>query len=67
METQFVRIEPRLIHEVVKVTGIPIKAKAIRCAIEEFLQVRKRKGLKRLAGKLRFYTQTELLRMREDA
>lgn len=59
-------MEPRLVREVVKATGIPVKAKAIRQAIHEFLMSRKRKGLKKLAGKLRFYTQVELQRMRED-
>lgn len=66
METEFIRIEPRLVRDVMKVTGIHIKAKAIRKAIEEFLMAQKRKGLKKLAGKLRFYTQEELTRMRED-
>ncbi|MBI2346245.1 MAG: hypothetical protein HYV03_05060 [Deltaproteobacteria bacterium] len=67
METTFVRLEPRLIDAVVKVTGIRIKARAIRTAIEEFLRDRKRKGLKQLAGKLRFYTQHDLARMRNHA
>lgn len=66
METEFIRIEPRLIRDVVKATGIHVKAKAVRKAIEEFLQTRKRKGLKNLAGKLRFYSQEDLARMRED-
>lgn len=66
METEFIRIEPRLIRDVVRATGISVKAKAVRRAIEEFLQARKRKGLKAMAGKLRFYTQEELARMRAD-
>jgi preprotein translocase subunit Sec61beta len=66
METEFIRIEPRLVRDVVKATGIHVKAKAVRKAIEEFLMAKKRKGLKKLAGKLRFYTQEELARMRED-
>lgn len=66
METEFIRIEPRLVREVVKATGITIKARAIRHAVEEYLLAKKRKGLKKLAGKLRFYTQAELARMRQD-
>lgn len=66
METEFVRIEPRLVRDVMKATGISVKAQAVRKAMEEFLKAQKRKGLKRLAGKLRFYTQNELRRMRED-
>lgn len=49
-----------------KATGISVKAKAVRIAMEEFLKAQKRKGLKKLAGQLRFYTQNELRRMRED-
>jgi len=66
METDFIRIEPKLVQEVVRETGIRVKTKAIRRAIEEFLLSRKRRGLKKLAGKLRFYTQADLARMRED-
>lgn len=66
METEFIRIEPRLVREVVKATGITIKARAIRQAVEEYLLAKRRKGLKKLAGKLRFYTQAELARMRQD-
>jgi len=66
METEFIRIEPRLVREVVKATGITIKARAIRQAVEEYLLAKKRKGLKRMAGRLRFYTQQDLARMRQD-
>lgn len=59
-----IRIDPRLIQEVVKVTGVRIKARAIRLAIEEYLRAHKRKGLKKMAGSLRFYTQTDLQRSR---
>lgn len=62
-----VRIEPRLIDAVVKATGVRIKARAIRIAIEEFLRTKKRNSLKKMAGSLRFYTQKDLARMRDDA
>lgn len=64
---EFIRIDQDLIRDVVKATGITVKSKAIRRAIEEFLLSQKRKGLKKLAGKLSFYTQEDLARMREDA
>ena len=67
MQTEFIRIEPRLIHDVVEATGIAVKSRAIRKAIEEYLMAQKRKGLKKLAGKLRFYTQDDLARMRQNA
>lgn len=66
METVFIRLDPRLIDDVVKATGIRIKTRAIRAAIEEFLKSRKRKGLKKLSGKLRLYSHAELARMRDD-
>ena len=66
METQLIRIEPRLIQAVVAATGTKIKARAVRQALEEFLKAQKRKGLKKLAGKLRFYTHADLDRMRRD-
>lgn len=66
METEFIRLEPRLIRAVVNATGTKIKARAVRQALEEFLKSQKRKGLKKLAGKLRFYTHTDLERMRRD-
>ncbi len=47
METELIRIEPRLVHEVVNASGTSIKTKAVRQAIEKFLISRKRKGLKR--------------------
>lgn len=66
MNTEFIRIEPRLIQDVMKATGIKIKSRAIREAIEEFLKARKRQELKKLAGKLSFYSQDDLARMRQD-
>ncbi len=67
METEFIRLEPKLVRQVVKATGVSIRTKAVRFAIEEFLRARKRKSLKQLAGKLRFYTQKDLAQMRDDA
>lgn len=67
METEFIRIEPRLIRDVVKATGITVKSRAVRRAIEEFLRTQKRKSLKKLAGKLQFYTQKDLQHMRDNA
>lgn len=64
--TEFIRMEPRLVREVMKATGIRIKTRAMRQAIEEYLQARKRQGLKQLAGKLRFYSRKDLARMRQD-
>lgn len=61
-----VRIEPHLIEAVVKATGVRIKARAIRIAIEEFLRTQKRSRLKKMAGSLQFYTQKGLARMRDD-
>lgn len=61
-----IRIDPRLIHAVVKATGVRIKARAIRLAIEEFLRTQKRKGLKKMGGTLRFYTQKDLARSRDN-
>jgi Arc/MetJ family transcription regulator len=66
MNTELIRIEPSLIRDVVKATGITIKARAIRKAIEEYLGSQKRKGLKNLAGKLRFYSQEDLEKSRRD-
>lgn len=66
METVFIRIDPKLIDDVVKATGVSVKTRAIRMAIEEFLRSRKRKGLKKLSGKLKLFSQAELARMRDD-
>lgn len=65
-QTELIRIEPSLIQDVMKATGITIKARAIRKAIEDYLAAHKRKGLKQLAGKLQFYTQDDLEKMRRD-
>ena len=67
MQTEFIRIEPKLIKDVIKATGIHVKSKAVRRAIEEYLLEKKRKSLKDLAGKLEFYTQKDLEKMRRDA
>lgn len=66
MNMEFVRMDPSLIREVMKVTGLSVKSKAVRKAIEEFLMEKKRKGLKGLAGKLHFYSQEDLARARKD-
>ena len=66
MNTELIRIDPGLIRDVMKATGIAIKARAIRKAIEEYLASQKRKGLKKLAGKMRFYSQEDLAKMRCD-
>lgn len=66
MENILIRLDPHLIDDVVKATGIRVKTKAVRMAIEEFLKSRKRKGLKKLSGKLKLFSHAELARMRED-